>query len=59
MNVIDASHKEGIKEVGERAIRDSNIASIRISGCNTACKRVTALHLNSVKLVVHRPKHGG
>ena len=53
---MDAAHQEGIEEVGERAIRNSNIASIRTSGCNAACKRAIALHPNSVKLVIHRPK---
>jgi hypothetical protein len=54
---MDAAHQEDIKEVGERAIGNSNIASIRTSGCNAACKRGIALHLNSVKLVIQRPKN--
>ena len=56
-NVIDAAYQEGIEEEGERTIRNSNIASIRTSGCNAACKRAIALHLNSVKLVIYRPKN--
>ena len=35
---IDAAHQEGIKEVGDRAIHNSNIASIHTSGCNVVCK---------------------
>jgi hypothetical protein len=53
---MDAAHQEDIKEVGKRAIGNSNIASIRTSGCTAACKGVIALHLNSVKLVIQRPK---
>ena len=56
LNVIDVAHQEGIEEIGERAIRNSNIASIRTSGCNAACERATALHFNSVKLVIHCPE---
>ena len=54
---MDPAHQEGIKEVGERAICNSNIASICTSGCNATCKRAITVHLYSVKLVIHRPKN--
>jgi hypothetical protein len=53
----DAAHQEGIEEVGERVIRNSNIPSIRTSGCNAAYNRAIALQLNSAKLVMNRPKN--
>ena len=53
---MNAAHQEGIEEVGERTIRNSNIASIRTSGCNVTCKRAITLLLYGVKLVIHRPK---
>ena len=53
---MDAAHQEGIEEVGERAIRNSNISGIRTSGCNVASKRAIVLHLYSINLVIQCPK---